>query len=105
MNPDIDLMPEDGVSDELKMLVSTDDYKLLQAVKVFLEYSHIKVPNGDNNRMEISSNGGYSYTVTAERIIHYANARNRELVKYRTALSEELHQTQAIIDQLPTASE
>lgn len=105
MNKDDDFMPEDGVSDELKFAVSTDDYKLLQAVKVFLEYSHIKVPNGDNNNMEITSSGGYGYTVTAERIINYANARNRELVKYRIRLSEDLHQTQSLIDQLPTASE
>ena len=84
-----------------QFIIGKEDHDLLEAVKVFLQYAHIKVPNGDNNRIEITSNGGYSYTATADRIISYAAARTRELVHYRDKLSEELHQTQALVDQLP----
>lgn len=88
-----------------QFIIGKEDHELLEAVKVFMQYAHIKVPNGDNNRIEITSNGGYSYQATADRIISYAAARTRELVQYRDKLSEELHQTQALVDQLPTTFE
>ncbi|UES35543.1 hypothetical protein KKP3664_000004 [Citrobacter phage KKP_3664] len=95
MNLDIEEMEPN------QFIIGKEDYNLLEALKVFLQYQHIKVPNGDNYRLELASNGGYHYAVTDERIISYANARIRELSAYRKNLSEELQQTQSIIEQLP----
>lgn len=95
MKPDVEEMEPN------QFIVSKEDYNLLEAVKVFLQYQHVKVPNGDNYRLELTSNGGYHYAVTEERVITYANARIRELATYRNNLSEELKQTQSIIEQLP----
>ncbi|UGV23000.1 hypothetical protein INVICTA_233 [Cronobacter phage vB_CsaM_Invicta] len=70
-------------------------------MKNLLAYAHIRVPNGDNAKLEISCSG-YGYTATADKIISFSASRTRELVHYRDKLSEELYQTQALVDQLPT---
>ncbi|AAX78703.1 hypothetical protein RB43ORF181c [Escherichia phage RB43] len=40
MNPDIEEMEPN------QFIIGKEDYNLLEAVKVFLQYQHIKVPNG-----------------------------------------------------------
>lgn len=84
-----------------QFIIGKEDHELLQAVKNLLAYAHIRVPNGDNAKLEIAC-AGYGYTATADKIISYSASRTRELVHYRDKLSEELHQTQALVDQLPT---
>lgn len=84
-----------------QFIIGKEDHELLQAVKNLLTYAHIRVPNGDNAKLVIAS-GGYDYAATYDKIISYSASRTRELVHYRDKLSEELHQTQALVDQLPT---
>lgn len=87
-----------------QFIIGKEDHELLQAVKNLLAYAHIRVPNGDNAKLEIAC-AGYGYTATADKIISYSASRTRELVHYRDKLSEELHQTQTLVDQLPTTFE
>ncbi|AYJ73036.1 hypothetical protein CPT_Maroon_173 [Citrobacter phage Maroon] len=87
-----------------QFIIGKEDHDLLQAVKNLLAYAHIRVPNGDNAKLEIAC-AGYGYTATADKIISYSASRTRELVHYRDKLSEELHQTQTLVDQLPTTFE
>lgn len=87
-----------------QFVIGKEDHDLLQAVKNLLAYAHIRVPNGDNAKLEIAC-AGYGYTATADKIISYSASRTRELVHYRDKLSEELHQTQTLVDQLPTTFE
>lgn len=84
-----------------QFVIGKEDNDLLQAVKNLLAYAHIRVPNGDNAKLEIAC-AGYGYTANTDKIISYSASRTRELVHYRDKLSEELHQTQALVDQLPT---
>lgn len=83
-----------------KFIIGKEDHDLLQAVKTLLQYSHIRVPNGSNAKLEIPC-GGYSYTATADKIINHSASRIRELGNYRETLREELHQTQSLVNQLP----
>lgn len=98
MNKDEELI--DSVEPN-QFIIGKEDHELLQAVKNLLMYAHIRVPNGDNAKLEISCSG-YGYTATADKLISYSASRTRELVHYRDKLSEEIHQTQVIVDQLPT---
>lgn len=98
MNKDEELI--DSVEPN-QFIIGKEDHELLQAVKNLLGYAHIRVPNGDNAKLEISCSG-YGYTATADKLISYSASRTRELVHYRDKLSEEIHQTQVIVDQLPT---
>lgn len=101
MNKDEELYQETADSVEPnQFIIGKEDHDLLQAVKNLLGYAHIRVPNGDNAKLEISCSG-YGYTATADKLISYSASRTRELVHYRDKLSEELHQTQALVDQLP----
>lgn len=97
MNKDEELI--DSVEPN-QFIIGKEDHELLQAVKNLLGYAHIRVPNGDNAKLEISCSG-YGYLATADKIISYSASRTRELVHYRDKLSEEIHQTQVIVDQLP----
>ncbi|WWO62886.1 hypothetical protein [Enterobacter phage HK6] len=97
MNKDEELI--DSVEPN-QFIIGKEDHELLQAVKNLLGYAHIRVPNGDNAKLVIAS-GGYDYLATADKIISYSASRTRELVQYRDKLSEELHQTQTLVDQLP----
>ncbi|ADJ55471.1 hypothetical protein RB16p167 [Escherichia phage RB16] len=83
-----------------QFIIGKEDHELLQAVKNLLAYAHIRVPNGDNAKLEIAC-AGYGYMANADKIISYSASRTRELVQYRDKLSEELHQTQTLVDQLP----
>lgn len=98
MNKDEELI--DSVEPN-QFIIGKEDHELLQAVKNLLAYAHVRVPNGDNAKLEISCSG-YGYTATADKLISYSASRTRELVHYRDKLSEEIHQTQVIVDQLPT---
>ena len=98
MNKDEELYMDSAEPNQF--IIGKEDHELLQAVKNLLAYAHIRVPNGDNAKLEIAC-AGYGYMANADKIISYSASRTRELVHYRDKLSEELHQTQALVDQLP----
>lgn len=99
MNKDEELYMDSAEPNQF--IIGKEDHELLQAVKNLLTYAHIRVPNGDNAKLEIAC-AGYGYTANVDKIISYSASRTRELVHYRDKLSEELHQTQTLVDQLPT---
>lgn len=104
MNQD-ELIEMGDTPEPVKYTIDESDYDLLIAVKTLIGYSDIRVPNGDNNRLELVYNGGYNTAASAEKLIRYAEYRTNELVKYREKLSVDINQTQALVDLLPKTPE
>lgn len=95
-----DEMIEMGDTDQAPpVMISHEDHELLVAVKLLLEFPHVKVSNGSNASLYIHHDG-YHRIATRSNIIEFSEYRRTELDNYRTELEEQIFQTQSLVKSL-----